>query len=352
MLEAVGFINITRQCNVDCHRCYLTESNRKASERLSDCVLQRFLDHPFWFEREVTLIWEGGEPTVVGRQAMERYCEVARSSLPHARQTMVTNLFSVPDWLIELIRNEFGGNVETTYAGALKRSLAGSEEVFQKQFFLGLNKLWRNGIECPVNVELNTETVAAGVDALATAILKSDCRIWEFDISVDFHSFLRHPQYEASSVPVLPLTATYKMAWDFLLELRDKWGEHFRRSGVSIGVFEQKPGQMNNQFNVSCENRFLTLNPDGVVTTNPLYSDLEGTFLGSLAEVDMDAILSNRKRLTRILADKRRASACKSCEHYDYCAGGPSHVPVHDGSGDCAGGKRMWERLLETQEVA
>src|SRR5690606_40986607 len=48
-----------------------------------------------------------------------------------------------------------------------------------------------------------------------------------------------------------------------------------------------------------------------------------------------------RKRLTRILADKRRASACKSCEHYDYCAGGPSHVPVHDGSGDCAGGKRM-----------
>lgn len=349
MLEAVGFINITRQCNVDCQRCYLTERNRKTSERLPVPILERFLRHSFWEDREATLIWEGGEPTVVGRSAMQLYCDAARRVLPHARQTMVTNLFSVPDWLVDMISHEFNGNVETTYAGAKKRSLAGSESVFQSQFFEGLNKLWRNGIECPVNVELNAETVNAGVDALAMSILGSEGKIWEFDISVDFQSFLASPVYVSNSVPVLPLTVSYAKAWGFLAQLRDKWSETFRRHGIHIGVFEQVPGKPNNQFNVSCENRFLTLNPDGSVTTNPLYSDLEQTHLGNLAEVDMDAILGNRNRLMRILADRKRAASCNDCVHFSHCAGGPSHVPVHDGSGECAGGKGMWDSLLEAQ---
>ena len=41
--EAVGFINVTRQCNVDCKRCYLTEAHRAARERLPLATLEAFL---------------------------------------------------------------------------------------------------------------------------------------------------------------------------------------------------------------------------------------------------------------------------------------------------------------------
>lgn len=349
MLEAVGFINVTRQCNVDCKRCYLTESHRRSSERLPIEVLTAFLNHHFWYDRDVTLIWEGGEPSVVGRKAMELYCQMARSALPHARQTMVTNCFAVPDWLIDLVKSEFAGTVETTYALGNKYSLSGSSQLYQEMFLKGLNRFWDAGIECPVNIELNIETIRSGVDELAKVMLSSNCRVWEFDLSVDFKAFLQKPTYTPSSTPVLPLTATYLQAWAFIQELQHKWGSQLKDSGIRIGAFEQSIGRANNQFNVACEKRFLTLNPDGSVTTNPLYSDLEGTFLGNVMDAGLDGILANRNRLMRIIEDRKRASICVGCMHFTYCGGGPSHIPVNDGSGECAGGKRMWDQLLENE---
>lgn len=345
--EAVGFINITRQCNVDCKRCYLTEGNRAAKERLPLGTLAGFLGHRFWEDRPVTLIWEGGEPSVVGHQAMIAYCQTAKSILPHATQTMVTNCFSVPAWLIDVAHEHFAGQVETTYALANKFSLSGSGAQYQQRFLEGLDRFWDAGVVCPVNVELNAETIARGPTSLAEVILNSRCRIWEFDVSVDFRAFLANPQYTKETTPLLPLTAPYSAIWQYLLELREGWGWAFADKGISIGAFEQRPEQGNNQFNVACEDRFLTLNPDGVVTTNPLYSDLTGTFLGSVGADGMDAIIANPNRLRRILEDRKRVAPCAGCKHVSYCKGGPSHVPVLDGSGECAGGRSMWDQLLE-----
>lgn len=345
--EGVGFINVTRQCNVDCKRCYLTEAHRMGKERLPLSTLEKFLDSLFWHSRPVTLIWEGGEPTVVGKDLMKAYCSTARRMLPHAHQTMVTNCFHVPDWLIDLVGDEFAGAVETTYAFANKFSLSGDSGLYQRKFLDGLDRFWNAGIECAVNVELNSETIKAGPDALAAVILRSQCRVWEFDVSVDFRSFLAAPQYGSDSVPVLPLTACYSSVWSYLIELLDKWGAAFKDAGVHIGAFEQRIGQPNNQFNVACESRFLTLNPDGSVTTNPLYSDLTGTFLGNVNEAGLDPVLGSSRRKARMLADRKRIAPCRQCEHAYYCKGGPSHVPVVDGSGECAGGRSMWDKLME-----
>ncbi|PBV09057.1 hypothetical protein CJU35_04170 [Pseudomonas aeruginosa] len=345
--EAVGFINVTRQCNVDCKRCYLTEAHRAAKERLPLPTLERFLDSGFWLGRPVTLIWEGGEPSVVGQAAMKAYCDTARSALSHAHQTMVTNCFNVSSWLIDLAHDEFEGRVETTYAFAHKYSLSGDAAHYQRKFLSGLNAFWDAGVECPVNVELNIETIQAGPAALAAVILGSKCRAWEFDVSVDFRSFLSAPAYAASSVPLLPLTASYAQVWDFLMRLQAEWGAAFQDQGIVIGAFHQHVGQPNNQFNVACESRFLTLNPDGTVTTNPLYSDLGGTFLGNVNEGGMEPILLSSRRKARVMADRARTTPCRNCIHAHYCKGGPSHVPVSDGSGECAGGRSMWDKILE-----
>ncbi|NVL48626.1 radical SAM protein [Pseudomonas syringae pv. actinidiae] len=346
--EAVGFINVTRQCNVDCNRCYLTEEHRAARERLSIPILESFLNSMFWQGRPVTLIWEGGEPSVVGHSLMKSYCDAARRVLPHARQTMVTNCFNVPNWLIDLAHTEFSSAIETTYAFSRKAALNGDEGQYQSRFLAGLDKLWGAGIECPVNVELNVETITAGPDALAGVILKSKCLIWEFDVSVDFRAFLAAPAYSAHTVPSLPLTATYRDVWSFLLELKSNWGKAFQDAGIAIGAFQQKLDQPNSQFNVACESRFFTLNPDGTVTTNPLYSDLVGTFLGNVMEGGMDRILNSHSRKLRIMADRTRVAPCKRCQHSSYCKGGPSHVPVTDGSGECAGGRELWDQLVES----
>lgn len=349
--KAVGFINVTRQCNVDCKRCYLTEAHRTARERLSPSLLERFLGAHFWQARDCTLIWEGGEPTVIGSKAMQLLVDTARQSLPGAAQTMVTNCFSVPDWLIDMVGTEFDGLVETTYSLGHKFSLAGSESVYQAQFFEGLNKFWEAGVTCAVNVELNAETVRRGPAALAELMINSRCKVWEFDISVDFARFLVSPTYHQSTTPVLPLTVPYSTAWRFLAELKEDQYQRLTDAGITIGAFEQKLGEQNLQFNVQSEDRFFTLNPDGTVTTNPLYSDLTGTFLGDLCSASMDDLVAARSRLSRISHERKRARVCRECPHFSYCGGGPAHVPVFDGSGECAGGLGLWDSLLREQRA-
>ncbi len=349
--KAIGFINVTRQCNVDCKRCYLTEEHRSTRERLSVAILQQFLQSSFWVDRECTLIWEGGEPSVIGPQAMQLLVDTARRQLPSAKQTMVTNCFSVPDWLLAMVHEEFDGLVETTYALGNKFNLAGSEVIYQERFLSGLNKFWSAGVPCVVNVELNAETVRAGADALVDVMLQSECKVWEFDISVDFASFLRTPVYHPASTPALPLTVPYQKAWSYLADLRERHYARLNRAGITIGVFEQNPDAGNLQFNVLSEDRFLTLNPDGTVTTNPLYSDLEGTILGDLHHSSLDSMIISRNRLARIAHERRRMRACNECEHVNYCGGGPAHVPVFDGSGECAGGLSIWNSLLRMQSA-
>jgi radical SAM protein with 4Fe4S-binding SPASM domain len=350
--NTVAFINVTRQCNVDCKRCYLTPEHRAGKERLAVETLSAFLNHDVW-RSGALLIWEGGEPVAVGYVTMDRLVRAAREALPDARQTMVTNCFSVPNWLIDMAFREFGGELETTFALGQKANLAGSESSYLQAFTNGLNRFWEAGISCPVNVELNRETVGQGVDALAGYILSTKCKVWEFDISVDFAAFLANPSYTNATTPILPLTCSHKKGWEYMVKLRERWGAAFRDAGISIGVFEQKVGERNNQFNVLSEHRFFTLNPDGTVTTNPLYSDLTGTFLGNLCSGDsMEAIVNSRSRMSRILEERRRIHACTGCHHLPYCAGGPSHVVVHDGSGECAGGKAMWNALVDEAAYA
>lgn len=350
--EAVGFINVTRQCNVDCKRCYLTESHRAAKERLPGNTLAAFLTADFWQDRPVTLIWEGGEPSVVGHSLMQLYVAHASDLLPHASQTMVTNCFSVPNWLIDLSHSAFNGQVETTFALGHKFSLSGSEDLYTRRFTAGLDRFWDAGVVCTVNVELNTETIERGPTVLADLMLTTKAKVWEFDISVDFRRFLAQPNYQASSTPELPLTASYASAWAYLHALHAAHGQQLRDAGITIGAFEQVAGEANNQFNVLSEDRFLTLNPDGTVTTNPLYSDLEGTFLGNLQEAPLDDLLSSPRRLARVIAERRRLMPCRACPHFSYCSGGPAHVPVTDGSGECAGGRAMWDLLLEKKHCA
>lgn len=349
--ETVGFINVTRQCNVDCKRCYLTEEHRSAKERLSTSVLQRFLNSEFWSDRECTFIWEGGEPSLIGSRSMQLLVDTLRQALPDARQTMVTNCFSVPDWLVEMVGAEFNGLVETTYALGNKLNLAGSEDAYQARFFAGLNKFWDAGIPCVVNVELNSETVQKGPAALADLMISNRCKAWEFDISVDFHRFLRTPVYHAATTPALPLTVPYMEVWNFLFQLKDLHYPRLRNAGITVGAFEQKAGAPNLQFNVLSEDRFFTLNPDGTVTTNPLYSDLGGTILGDLHQTTMDDLVCSRNRLGRVVYERKRARACRDCAHVNYCGGGPAHVPVFDGSGECAGGMRLWNSLLRLQSA-
>ncbi|MEE8057996.1 MAG: hypothetical protein V3T17_09185 [Pseudomonadales bacterium] len=253
-------------------------------------------------------------------------------------------MYSVPDWLINIAHEFYGSRIETTFALGKKYSIDGSDEKYIRRFKYGLDRIWDAGITSPVNVEVNVETINAGPKALVDFMLSTRCKMWEFDLSIDFEAFLRHPEYDTNGYPILKSTASYYEYWSYLSELKHNYYPILKDQGILIGAFEQvDAGHINQQFNVQREMDFLTLNPDGTVTTNPLFSDMKETYLGSLVTSQLDKLLRAKPRIKRMLAEHNRTKICRiNCRYYGICRGGPSHAPVYDGSGECVGGYSFW----------
>lgn len=343
-MDRVLFVNVTRQCNVRCDRCYLTPEHRKEKERLSPLLLQKLISHDWFSAQPLVVIWEGGEASLIGKQRFNDLVDRCKSVLPDARQTMVTNLLAAPNWLIDLCHEHFDSKVETTLALDRKYSLSGSRDVFLESFSRSFKRFKDAGIECPINIETNCETVEAGPGALLDFLEGIGAKTVEFDISVDFKKFFDQPAYDLSGYPLLPASVDYASLSDYLMQFWLMAKERGLDKTISSSIFEQCLNlDTSMMFGVQKSMEFITINPDGTVTTNPLFSDLTPTYLGSVAIDSADEVIGCAKRERFLRYEMRRTSPCLSCKYFKTCSAGPSHVAVQDGSGECAGMKRLWD---------
>lgn len=344
----VLFVNLTRRCNVDCPRCYLTPFHRASRDAFPDGLLTEILSHPFYrdYKGPVVVIHQGGEPQLLGHKRFRELTQEVSRAAPHARQTVVTNLFNAPLWFRELAHDTFQGRIETTWAAGRKQTLAGDEDRFQAAFRSALKDCVEHKLVCPINVELNDATAEMGPDYLIDMMLETGARDVEFDLSIDFAKFRRNPRFAMGHAPLLPPTIPYTRVTQYLLDFRRRLvmrGLEGRIRSHSLMPLSQRDGDL--PFNTRCEDLFFTINPDGTITTIPLYSDIEETYLGNVLDDGMDACVLNPERMARMSYEVIRCAPCQGCEHEPICRGGPSHAPQSDGSGECAGLKGVLDKL-------
>lgn len=342
------FVNLTRRCNIDCPRCYLTPEHRASRATLDPAVLTDVLRDPFFrdYDGPVLVIHQGGEPQLLGREGFGAMVDAVRTTLPHARQTAVSNMFAAPSWFLDLAHRSFEGRIETTWAAGRKHTLAGDGDRYQEAFAQAIQKAVEAGLSCPINVELNDDTARLGPEALIAMMLRTGARSCEFDLSFDFAAFRKAPVYGLGNVPLVPPTVPFAEVSRYLLGLRralliQGLGERIRSH--SLVPMAQRGGDK--PFNTRCESRFVTLNPDGSLTTNPLYSDLVPTYLGNARTMTLSEALAHPNRALRIRYEEERTQPCGGCPHWQACQGGPSHAPWSDGSGECAGLRSLLDRL-------
>lgn len=342
MKEFALFINVTKECNINCDKCYLTEESRSTSFFLSEKTFQRFIDSPALRNADsVTVIFQGGEVLLAGEDRLVGYCKQVNNILPNAKLTMVSNLIALPDWIISVCRQYFNSKFETTFALKGKRligSKVNSEERYVEKFKRSLKKAIDSGLDCTVNVEANSETVAAGAKEIIEIATSTGCYSWEFDFSVDFKSYLNGKELNLFGYPILPLQETYLNYSNYFSDLIHLIEKLDLKEKFQSGLISFLLGNTENQgFNVSKDLNFLTLNPDGTVTTNPLFSDIERTYLGNINSSDLESILNSIRRRFRSRHELERKKTCVSCKYFDTCRSGPSHIPILDGSGECCG---------------
>ncbi len=347
----VLFVNLTRLCNVDCPRCYLTPENRKSKLMLRKGLLTEILSSDFFSEpapdeQPPEVIFQGGEPTIVGLKALLGYIDEVQRVCPSAQMTMVSNLMRLPEWTADVAREYFQNRIETTWAAGMKKSLTGHEDVFQDRFASSLKGAIDQGITCPINVELNRETLQAGPGVILDLHQRTGATLFEFDFSVRFNDFRLQPQFAAGNYPILPASIRYDEFRQFILGLRREITKQGLQGKVQTNLLRDiSKRKIDPAFNTCREADFLTVNPDSTITTNPLFSDISETYFGSLDDRPLDELIKHPNRQARIKYEQSRREPCLDCEFFNVCEGGPSHMPVFDGSGECTGLKGLLKRL-------
>lgn len=342
MKSYVLFINVTKKCNIDCVKCYLKEESRNDSLFLSNETFGRLLlSQEIQSCADVVVIFQGGEASLAGEARMISYCELVAMILPHAKMRMVTNLVSMPRWLMSLSHKHFNSKIETTFAFGGKRLIGthcDAEKKYVDKFKKSLRKVIDSGLACTVNVESNPESLAKGPGSIIDLATETSCYSWDFDLSIDFESYLKSPNLNIYGYPQLELRVPYAEYSDYFTDLIGLINERGLQGKFQSGFLEYLKGnKTNSSFNVAKELNFITLNPDGTLTTNPLFSDLPNTYIGNINKSEFKEILNSSIRRSRVRYERSRMSECALCPFFDSCGSGSAHAPLYDGSGDCVG---------------
>ncbi len=340
------FLNATKLCNLDCKFCFLPAEARKNDNRIVDVdKLISFLNSVEFENKEVELCWEGGELTTIAFDQLS-YMIKKIDSQCNVRQTAVTNLYKTEDRFIELVKKYFNGEIETTFAFADKATWEGDEKKYLQKFKDNLTKVLKLGIECPVNFELNKQSLLVEpskffdywveISNSADAVVKI-----EIDYSIDFLEYSKHNTVNSLNYPELTLQSSYTEISNYLIELYKEYiiVNKDRKNKILITLFEEIEKNLENRtFNICMDNQYFTINPDGGVASDPLFTEIDSVFIGNIYTDTTKEILSNSQRPKRKLFELERQSQCINCSEFKYCKASSSHVPVYlPGDDECCG---------------
>lgn len=357
MIKPVGAL-----CNLRCAYCYYLPTLARfggRTRRMSEATLKRtFADTLPRFANQVTIAWQGGEPTLAGIRFFEKALELQRryarpgQQVNNALQTNGTRL--TPEWCRFLRREKFlvglsldGPDRFHDHYRVDARGEGSSGTVHH-----GLELLSRHAVEFNVLCVLNDRNVEHP-DELLGYFLNRGVRWLQFIPAIEWGA---GPETgEPRPAPYSPSGGAYGR---FLCRLFDLWFER-HRTNVSVRLFDavlQKIVMGAMPFCIlagSCHSQ-MTVEHDGSVFGCDHFVEPRW----KLGHVDGPGWFErlDRTRLRAFAARKQRLpEQCRACRWRELCYGGcPKHRP-HRGEAPepsrlCAGYRMYYAHAIERLE--
>ena len=316
-------------CNIDCRYCYLP--GRAARDVIDDRTLVNLFGKLWrsgWVEREVTVVWHAGEPTVLRPSFYRRAFALLESDRPdgiavnHSFQTNATLIDD--EWcdLIERYRIRIGVSIDgPAWLNDRNRVTRSGRSSFDKAL-RGLRLLKSRGIRFQVITVLSAES-------LRSARALHDFYVSEGIERVGFNV----EESEGDHVSGLGGADVCDAYRAFLTEFwalaaRDGRVTSIREIDHMLGALYLHPHQrLGNELvqpfamlNVDCFGNISTFSPELLGQKNADYEDF---VLGNVNEDSFEDILRG-PRLARLAADIGAGTEmCRQqCGYFDLCGGG------------------------------
>lgn len=369
-------------CNLDCDYCFFLSKELlydAPSQQMSEAVLERFVAEYLAAsaDGEVTMLWQGGEPTLRGLPFFKRlveFCEMYRRPNQHVQHALQTNATLITaewaEFLAEidaLVGVSIDGPAPLHNAYRTNKAKRGSYE----QVVRGWRILQEHGVRCNVLCTVNAANQEHGrevyrhlralgarymqfipiVERVESELLAQAEHGWRTDSGVRI-------LYTQSGQAVTSRSVTPSQYGRFLNEVFDEWV----KSDVGEVFVQDFDTALANMFgepavcvhSPECGNNFaMEFNGDVYTCDHWVEPDW---LVGNIAEQSI-AALSDAAVMRRFARKKRLelTAQCRACPFVQLCWGGcpkDRFVPAKDGEAGhnflCAGYTAFYAHTLPT----
>ena len=322
----VIYIKTTEKCNLSCKHCFVPHINNKMNEETFEKILNQMKK----FENEkLTIIWHGGEPTLIGKELFSKYNERLFQEIDNSLidNHIQTNLLTYDDEWDKIYKKYYNNFIGISYDFGIRfyGNTRSKEEIFWKN----LEKVKENKTEFNLIITVTKQVIEFGAVNFFNWILEKGLKNVHLER-------LTKSGYAINSWDEIGFTN--KEYSDFMTNLFDLYMNYYIHNKnnyyIHISPFESLMSNVYQNKSYSCAgscSSFFTFEPDGTVKG----CTSTGKYLGEISEDIKSLALKN-------FYDKKK---CTTCEFKKVCNSGCSVMTeIFDESGECIGNYKLLKK--------
>ena len=320
----VIYIKTTENCNLRCKHCFVPHISNKMTDETFNKVIEQLKN----FKNEkITIIWHGGEPTLIGKEKFERFNKTLFENfdVSNIDNHIQTNLLTYDEEWDRIYKKYFNNFVGISYDFDIR--FFDKTRPKEKVFWDNVQKLKDNETEFNMIVTITRKVIELGAVKFFNWILDNDIRNIHLERLTKSGYAINHWD---------EIGFTNKEYNDFMVNLFNLYTIYYNknknvREHLHISPFESIMSNVHKSKQFSCAgscSSFFTFNPDGSVKCCT-------TTYRKLGTVNDDI----KKLALKNFFDKEK---CHQCEFKKVCKSGCSVMTeIFDESGECIGNYRL-----------
>ncbi|UKA04689.1 radical SAM protein [Photobacterium damselae] len=333
------FVRLIEACNLKCKHC-LIPANPKCMTLL-DCynIPDRLVAH-IPIGSQVTIKWHGGEPTLFGAKRLRKVMDILIADGRYQfRFEMRTNLMRLDSEWVDIFKTYFEGNIGVSWDFEIRETT--NDEDFSSVFFKNLAVLAENGVTAYLAVTV-TKPFLSWYNSHVLDIVD-----WVSRYKIGGLVFLRLIKTGRAKENWENLGVTNKEFSEFVVETH-KLQQILSNAKGFDGVYP-----ITEYFDVlksSTDSGFKTQGCfSGWCDSNTMLLDEIGVKRGCLT-MELQHVETESDLYKITLEDIKnaryeRTRSCHKCPHKTYCNSGCISASRFDISGECSGGRIVFDYI-------
>lgn len=349
------YLRIFEGCNLHCEHCFIPANPKK----MSFDTLSKLKNHVTSFAKlgdTILIQWHGGEPTAMGSKWFKKALDIVNEqlSLYEVVHGIQTNLIGYDESWRDIYINHFDSNIGVSWDPEIRLMRKGKPETnadYEKSFWKKIEQLQNDGID-PYLVITGTKIFFD-----------------RFKNPYDFFSFLKNKNIKRCHVERLTKTGYARESWNKIGVTNLEYSNYMTRISRAYSVYSTLPPENGFKASVSpfdglnesvdrliagesggygclsgsCDTNFHTFDANGYKKgCTALNSEYDNSKVSKVTSNGVQVLEFSDFSAIR----SERQMDCETCKFKSICSSGCLASDKFDGSGECSGGFKLFDSIL------